>query len=524
MGESIIYKMGVDNGNSVEQINEINTALKGVDAQMTQTSTGAEKLAQTLEFGSAVAGGIAAVQGAMGLLGIENEKAMKTISRLMQLQAIAGGLQQGANLLLKENIVLTKIKTAVQWLYNAALKSAVLTTALLSGGFTLLIGGIGYLISSMGDSTKKTDENTRSIKQNAETIKAAANEYKEYNKILNENADAVERVDFVNGEIVKSQTEGLALLERDLMLMKAKGVSQLEIFKQEKRIIDERIRLNADAMLTETNHIEFLRREKDFEAQKQIIDIEMKKERDRIAFEQFQETETENAEKIKNLLINKNDSISEINNNAKLNELNSTKKANAELEKENKRYDKFLAGQSAKQRQRDYEDNQIRLQIASQTINGLVSLSEIFGKEGEKSANFQKQLAVFQIAIDTATAISQATAKGVTGDPLTTALRIASTTAVVLSNIAKAKQLLSGANAPSYNGGGSGQSSISTPSFYSGSITNPATGQLNRGDGGVTGQFVRSDSNTQGGRVFVVDTDITSIQEQTKFVEVVSTF
>ena len=55
-------------------------------------------------------------------------------------------------------------------------------------------------------------------------------------------------------------------------------------------------------MLTETNHIEFLRREKDFEAQKQIIDIEMKKERDRIAFEQFQETETENAEKIKNLL------------------------------------------------------------------------------------------------------------------------------------------------------------------------------------------------------------------------------
>jgi len=515
--------MGVDNGNSVAEINEVSGALQGVDEQMVETSTGAEKLAQSLEFGSAVAGGIAAVQGAMGLLGIENEKAMKTISRLMQLQAIAGGLQQGANLLLKENIVITKLKTAAQLVYNGVLKSTILTTAVLTGGITLLIGGIGWLVSSMNDSTDAVDENTNAVDENVESVKNAADEYSNYTKILNENADAVERVDMVNGQFQKTQTVGIAALEREIKLMKARGDSQIRIFQKEKEIIDERIRLLDDQMLTETNHVEFIRKIKDLETQKQIIDIEILKERNIEDFEQRKQREIEQSRELLGIIGNRSSKIKEIDNSENLAKINNAKIMSSQINEINDQMDAENEKRHQKELERVRVENQMKRDLATITTGALLDLSSLLVNDGEKQAELQKALTVTQIAIDTASGISSAVRDGmkVGITPIEKGIAIASGIAVVLTNMAKAKSVLNGG---SISGADDSRTRTNGNSNLLGQL---AVSQ--GGDGGFnpnpTGGFGRSgESNGSSGRVFVVDTDITKQQKQTEFVNVVSTF
>lgn len=63
-------------------------------------------------------------------------------------------------------------------------------------------------------------------------------------------------------------------------------------------------------------------------------------------------------------------------------------------------------------------------------------------------AEFQKALGLFQIAVDSGTAIASAVAAGTKGDPYTIALRIATAVAVVSANLVKAKQLINAAEQP----------------------------------------------------------------------------
>ncbi|SDE20126.1 phage tail tape measure protein, TP901 family, core region [Dyadobacter soli] len=63
-------------------------------------------------------------------------------------------------------------------------------------------------------------------------------------------------------------------------------------------------------------------------------------------------------------------------------------------------------------------------------------------------AEFQKALGLFQIAVDTGTAVASAVAAGTKGDPYTVALRIAAAVAAVTAGMVKAKQLINAADQP----------------------------------------------------------------------------
>ena len=523
MAQSIVYKMGTDTGNSVSEINKVTGALQGVDDQMVQTSTGAEKLAQSLEFGSAVAGSIAAVQGAMGLLGIENEKAMKTISRLMQLQAIAGGLQQGANLLLKENIVITKLKVFWMKIRVAWMTKVISTQAVMTLGLSLLVAGLVASISAMKKQSETTDDNTKSLDENSQAVKDAADEWKAYTEILKQNSDIVERIEFQNGEFQKTQSKGIAALERELKMHNAVNGSNLKRIQIEKDIIREKIKLNNDAMLLETDQIKFLRKEKDLQAQLDILNLEQQKERDQINFENEQKRRRDENAVFDEILIEKNDSIQLINNDAHMVELESTKKANKLLEKENKRYDKTKQALSQKEIERNYNEQQMRLGIATQTVNGLMSLTDMLAENSSGLAEFQKALALFQIGIDTASAISRINVPSplaVAGGPLAIGLERATNVAMILGNMAKAKQLLSSVQTPTMGGGGSatmpslsadtGSSSPQTQTspFVEGSTNDPGT--------------INPTGNSNGQRVYVLSSDITDVANDIAFVETVS--
>jgi hypothetical protein len=96
----------------------------------------------------------------------------------------------------------------------------------------------------------------------------------------------------------------------------------------------------------------------------------------------------------------------------------------------------------------DAEANVERLEVYQSAFNGiansLVEAFSLFSDSQSKFAAFQKGIAIFQIAIDTARAISGivAAAASTSLTPIDLAIKIASGTAIIIANIAKAKKLL----------------------------------------------------------------------------------
>jgi hypothetical protein len=96
---------------------------------------------------------------------------------------------------------------------------------------------------------------------------------------------------------------------------------------------------------------------------------------------------------------------------------------------------------SIEKRQRDFETE---IEISKIFLSSLNDLMYIFGNNQAQMSDFAKTLALFQIALDTAKAISGVVAMSTEGDPYTYALRVATGIATVIGNVAKAKQLITG--------------------------------------------------------------------------------
>jgi hypothetical protein len=110
-----------------------------------------------------------------------------------------------------------------------------------------------------------------------------------------------------------------------------------------------------------------------------------------------------------------------------------TKKTNAEIEKaETTSNDKRLKNQ---------------LLLAKEVGNAFVALSDLIAGETVKNSDLQKAAAIFQLGVDTATAISAVTAKNAASSatPIDYALKVAASIAIVLTNIARARTILSAA-------------------------------------------------------------------------------
>ncbi|MFZ4741404.1 MAG: hypothetical protein ACOYLE_09615 [Bacteroidales bacterium] len=167
---------------------------------------------------------------------------------------------------------------------------------------------------------------------------------------------------------------------------------------------------------------------------------------------------------------------------------------------------------------------EMQQQIAEQIFSGLNSLIDIFGKNTEEGAAFAKAIGLFQIGVDTATAIASLTANS-EANPTNAftfggagILQFVSGMARILSNIAKAKSLLSTptpkapkaqgfATGGNVFGAGSGTSD-SIPAYLSNgeSVNNtmstgmfaPLYSALNQAGGGVPIQSVNKAAEVNG--------------------------
>lgn len=162
-----------------------------------------------------------------------------------------------------------------------------------------------------------------------------------------------------------------------------------------------------------------------------------------------------------------------------------------------------------------------KIMVAEEVVNGLNALGTIFIKDQKKLEKFQKATALFQIAVDTAKAISSliATSQANPFNAVTFGgagiAQYAAGLVQILTNIAKAKQILSNAgNSGSSASAGGSSAGSSTPSQPRG--TTSAVPQVNLFGQGNQFNSASNQGNAQGMvvKAVVSETEISAKQNQ----------
>jgi hypothetical protein len=166
-----------------------------------------------------------------------------------------------------------------------------------------------------------------------------------------------------------------------------------------------------------------------------------------------------------------------------------------------------------------------KIQFASDVNAGLSQLGNIFINDQKKLEKFQKATALVQIAIDTAKAISSLVAMS-QANPLNAVTaggagiaQYASGIVQILTNVAKAKALLSNPSSPAGGGGGGTSASATSTSSVTPSIN--MFGQGNNANN-LTGQSMQSNQQITVQAV-VSETEITATQNKMKIIDLGST-
>jgi len=592
--ENLILDINVNTGNTTAELNKVTENVKGVEGALKDSATQAVTLKDSLQFGRAVIGGIAAVKGAMIGLGMENNNVIKSLTQIMALQQTYTGVMQVVNTLSSQNVIITKAKTAATWLFNTAAQATATTMAAVTGGITILIAAIGGLLVWLKNTKTAQTELATATK---EANKELANQRKEIEKTLNaaRRGDEIKQIEarisaLKAAKATTAEIERAEMQLRDLRKVHASediaeltkvrdfrlsAVKQLdEVITATERQINEatntglrsslKIQL-ADLqaakneeliILHETNakinELEIVKTEQTIAGFKKVeeakglteaqIEAEQKRlnqlrideqnELNRLLVEQI--TDREQKELAMLQLKHANERTAIINkygaDTALIIELEKVQK-NEILQLEQKFIDDKQAlkdkeaaqnkANAAKELAETKALNDAKLQAQRVLSDGIMDLTAAMGDDSERAVRMHKQMALLQVAIDTATAISQATAKGVTGEPVSTAVKIATTIGVIMGNIAKARAIL---NSVPIGGTltmpGEGQMPRGgVGSYGAGGITTPPPANGNN-DGGAQSMSTGTGGNL---RVYVTEADITNTQNNMAFLNKVAT-
>jgi hypothetical protein len=110
-----------------------------------------------------ITAGFQIAQGAAALFGSENEDLQKALLKVQGAMALANGVQQVANLLNKDSILITQGQAAAQALYATAVGAS--TGAMKAFRIALLATGIGAAIAAVGLLVAKWDDLTAAVRR-----------------------------------------------------------------------------------------------------------------------------------------------------------------------------------------------------------------------------------------------------------------------------------------------------------------------------------------------------------------------
>jgi hypothetical protein len=491
---------------------------------------------------SGVAGGFAAVQGAIGLFGGEAKEVEKAILKVQSALALSQGLQsigesidsfkqlgaviKSSTAFIKLNEVATKGAAIATRFFGAAVDTTAvsfkaLKVAIASTGIGLLVVAIGFLVEKLMSLGNASEEAAEKQKQLNEQIANTAKESIKANE------------KFIDSDI-----------KLKIARAKLRGASEKELFDIEQQGIKDKIRIRQE------NYEKALKTDKDLasdiaqqnaDAQDQLLlnELEFKRKQNELA----------KAERIKRLEDEKKaeEDYQRWSKDAR-------DKRKADLEKDQEEIDKENADKK-EQEQKDEEDflervakrGEISLDIATKTadatneINKQQYLNEraiidariaaqnefafavasTFGNLSnvfEKGTAASKAAGLAEIAIQSGVGfanglrIAQESAKG-TGPAAAFAFPIfyATQVAAVLAAVGKAKSILS-----TVKGSSGSSANISAPSITSASPLSPQLPQAQLTQ--LNSASINAIGN-QAIKAYVVETDVTSNQQRVKAIQ-----
>jgi len=482
-------KLSRDAGELQDKIGDVSSRVKNL-------ASDSQKLDALMSAAQGLVGGFAAVQGVAAMLGDENEELQATMVKLQGAMSALAGIQAVANTLNKEsalstnllgkanifNSIQTGVATAAQTVYTAAVGASTgamkaFRIALLASGIGIvvaLLGAAAYAMSKFGADTDKTNEKLERLKKIREDLNEQSK--KDY-----ELRDANR----------KAASDGALQLKRELDLLIAKGATEKEIYEASRKLkqrerddINDQIGSLGDS-IERTQQLKDKANEMDVldeaykksirdkaEADKKKSEEEAKKrreqdlqeriKRDQEALkdaEQLAKTERENLEELANLDKQASDKEEE------------DKKANTafNLAWDIEQY-KFNKAQKKKIEEQALADQKVieeaRLSIMRDSYLVINNLGELAVGQQFKNTAVGKTLALTQIAIDTAMAISSLTknsqanpTNAVTGG-ISGIAQFASGMVQITGNMLKAKSILNGGGNVSTGGGGASGSAM----------------------------------------------------------------
>lgn len=475
-----------------------------------------------------LAGGFSAAQGAAALFGGTSEELEKTMVKLQGALALSQGIDQIRGL----DDAFGNLKLVATDAFNG-IKKTFLSNPFFFGAaaiVTAIAGTFAYLSTRESESEKKVREYNESLDKSL--------------KIATERLNAIEKG-----------------YDREITLAKAAGKETFELEQKKLQTTIQRIFLEIEALqkkrdfektilkefeqgnkiqrvAAELAQDEFVKREKtknkeikkltqevfDISTQLQANELEQNKKNTEKYIENAkkrEEAEKKRIEEARKALLERQRIAAEVDANDLAFIENGDKRRQDELDKQAE-FDALLLNasiESESQREAQEEaEHQRRLkrkqdmfnaevQIATDLTSILGNLGNIFIKNQQKNEEFQKKVAIVQLGIDTAKAISGAVAQAQSIPFPGNIAAIVAGIAAVTANIAKAKQLLSKV-------GSSGSIDLQLPqgSSFAASLPEfanqpqlPQGQDINQQQADTSGQLIQ--------RVFVTEGDIRSANQ-----------
>ena len=522
-------KLSIEAGQLQDRIADVNQRVKNL-------ASDSRRLDAFLGLAQGITGGFAAAQGVMAAFGSENEDLQKTLLKVQGALAALNGVQAIANTLNKDSALMTEIAARGWGKLNDSLKAGLIGTVLTA--IALVVDQLSKWTDATEQQISAQDELNAKLKATDEALNSSIGSHDYYTTLYLDNLkkqgkgqaeinNLLERQRKADTDALYQDAQAKAKIQEDAYqrMSDARSNFQFDDSDSNKKAYEESQKALEDANSAA---------EKSTKAYNDRLDKnDVERSRDRIALEAEDKKNREDAEKKRK----------ELQDKALKNEMDAYKRKrdlaleNAQMERDliaslenegkdeeerKRKQDEFSRAYrldlSIKQFRKQKEINALELedwnktqqakaQIYKDSTDSIMYLGEVLAGEQFKYSALGKTLAISQIAVDTALAISSLTknseanpanapTSGVAG-----ALQFAAGMVRITASIAKAKAILTSGASPSASGGstGGGSSSAGVGSMGSAPNTNRFTPTTT--SGGQSSQ-----------RVYVLEKDITDSQ------------
>lgn len=485
---------------ALSEAGELKDRLMDLKSAIKTTGQDGRALQASLQLGGGIVAGFGAVQGVMALVGSESEDLQKTLVKLQAVQATLASVEEIRSVLEKESALRI---TAVTLAEKGRAAATAISTFVTNGASmalkvfkgALIATGIGAFIVVLGSVIAYWDELTQAIGLSVKST-----------------ADYTDSLDKLSAKEQGRLNDKIERSKKELKLAELKGESDKQLFERELKINALELKAREEQSKSDQALIASYRKrnlagEEFTDDQKQRWDQLRENEKnyydeirkiefdERVIKETFYKSERDkDKEKAKEAAANLKKAADD--RRAKEKEFQAElqadkdKLAEDEKAKADKKFadDQQRAIDSAKlveeqaaaelETKRLYREEELaeeirirdaKVQIANDLQSVLTDLGNLIITDSAKAVKFNKAMALIQIGIDTATALSKALNTTASPSPdnvatggLAGVAKFTGIAAMIFANAAKAKQILSSGNAtgtaPTLGGGGNSPS------------------------------------------------------------------